>query len=348
MRRLTTYTTILASAALIVGTSACGGDSDEKKDTGSSMKKDTGTNGEDDGGMSGGDDGGGMSGNDGGGMSGNDGGGDTMTMSLTLSDNFPEARNDFEWEGWLVVDGSPVSTGQFTRQSDTSTYEFEVLADQAEKASKFILTLEQDEPGTPAKTKLVAGEISDDMTATADVKTEPAMAGAGTMIANSSDNKYVLNTPTTPNKDSDYNQGIWFLVPSNNNPSAGLNLPDLGDEGWQYEGWVVEKGDSPNPISTGTFTTPDGYDSDDAGPNAGKDEGDDGPPFPGQDFINGGRDLTSGYMAVVSIEPKPDTSEKPFAIKPIVDSEINDSDQGNTQDLDVVTDSFPTVDVSFQ
>ncbi len=46
-------------------------------------------------------------------------------------------------------------------------------------------------------------------------------------------------------------------------------------------------------------------------------------PLPGQDFIDPARVLTGG-LAVISVEPVPDTSPAPFAIKPLVDMDIED------------------------
>ena len=48
-----------------------------------------------------------------------------------------------------------------------------------------------------------------------------------------------------------------------------------------------------------------------------------GPPFPGEDFlINAPEGLTfpldlSGQVVVISVEPTPDTSPKPYSIKPL-------------------------------
>ncbi|MCO5195224.1 MAG: hypothetical protein M9930_18335 [Anaerolineae bacterium] len=75
------------------------------------------------------------------------------------------------------------------------------------------------------------------------------------------------------------------------------------------------------PVSTGTFIDVAAADSDGGGPAAGPNPT---PPFPGQDFINPMTDLTTGYAAVISIEPDPDNSPGPFTLKPLVDSLIED------------------------
>ncbi len=73
------------------------------------------------------------------------------------------------------------------------------------------------------------------------------------------------------------------------------------------------------PVSTGRFTHADQADL--AAPYSGS-EG--GPPFPGEDFLlNPPEGLTfpvdlAGKVAVISVEPSPDDSPAPFALKPLV------------------------------
>ena len=69
-------------------------------------------------------------------------------------------------------------------------------------------------------------------------------------------------------------------------------------------------------MSTGRFLAGNGADSDGAGILAGL--GAAPPPFPGQDFVTTPRDLSVGHTAVISVEPNPDDSAAPFAIKPLV------------------------------
>jgi hypothetical protein len=80
-------------------------------------------------------------------------------------------------------------------------------------------------------------------------------------------------------------------------------------------------------------------DSDGVGPTAGPKAG---PNFPGQDFLNPPLDLTSGYAAVISIEPEPDTGPAPFFFKPLVDEAIEDVGDHGSQDMQNLADTFPT------
>ena len=91
------------------------------------------------------------------------------------------------------------------------------------------------------------------------------------------------------------------------------------------------------PVSTGRFTSADGADSDDAGPTSGADAG---PPFPGQDFIDPAVSI-AGFAAVISVEPDPDDSPAPFALKPLVDTDIEDVGAGVLQDMASNIETFP-------
>ncbi len=223
--------------------------------------------------------------------------------------NLPELGSDFVYEGWLITPDGPVSTGRF---ADGESSAFEVDGETVDAASKFVLTIEPavgDDPA-PADVHLLAGDFDGvgAMLSTSD----PAAIATDFAAA---DGDFILTTPTTASIDSDAVQGIWWLIPgATKQPS--LSLPEL-PAGWMYEGWVV--GDN-GPISTGRFLTPEGADSDGAGATAGPDGS---PPFPGQDFIDPALSLV-GLTAVITVEPEPDTSLGPFALKPLITATISD------------------------
>lgn len=213
------------------------------------------------------------------------------------------------YEGWLVVDGAPVSTGRFTvdDQGRASQTSFPITAAQADRASTFVLTIEpaQGDVPAPADTHLLAGDFSG---AAREASLGIAHAAAlGNDFAAASA-RFFLGTPTSESLD-DENQGLWWVQVMDGAPRAGLMLPAL-PAGWVYEGWVVVGG---TPISTGRFTRGDMADSDAAGPAAGPLSA---PPFPGQDFVSPARALPGG-TAVISVEPEPDNSPAPFTLKPL-------------------------------
>ncbi|MEM9693668.1 MAG: anti-sigma factor [Myxococcota bacterium] len=244
------------------------------------------------------------------------------TSSLTLSLEGLEPLGDgFVYEGWFIVDGAPVTTGRFDVAVDQTEYTFEVDATEAANTTAFVLTIEPAEGDDPAPSDVhvLGGDVIDGSS----TLTMSHMTALGVDLA-SSDGSFILETPTSMAADDAF-AGIWYLEMTADGPAASLNLPEL-PSGWAYEGWVVGED---GPVSTGVFTSIMGADSDGAGPTAGTDA--DAPPFPGQDFVTPLVDLR-GQMAVISVEPVPDDSPAPFAIKPLV-GEIADEAGGVSQSL---------------
>ncbi len=242
------------------------------------------------------------------------------SMTLTLSDltNLPNLGTTHVYEGWVKGDGAPVSTGRFS-VSDTGVMTpatSVVAAADVTAADTFILTIEPvvGDVAAPADTHILAGALA---TTTAALTTDHA-AALGSDFSTAA-GVFQLLTPTTGDGTLS-GQGIWFITAGKPNV-AGLTLPVL-PAGWVYEGWVVEAA-GPTPTSTGRFTDPALADDDLAGPAKGATGN--GPPFPGQDFINPAKILTVGHNAVISVEPEPDNAPGPFVMKPLVLAPIADS-----------------------
>ena len=235
----------------------------------------------------------------------------STTGELTLDlDGLEELGDDYVYEGWLIVDGSPVTTGVFSSVDFPQT--FTVDQDDLDAATTFVLSIEPavDPDPAPATTKILSGDFDDDS----------AYVNSDAFVADFSDSsgKFILATPTDMDDTNEYS-GIWFLDNSVDPAIAGLDLPELED-GWAYEGWVVVDG---TPISTGTFTSVDAADNNSTefpftpGNNMN-------PPYPGEDFLQDSTfdgitfpvDLRGG-MAVISVEPVPDNSAAPFVLKPL-------------------------------
>ncbi len=236
---------------------------------------------------------------------------DTRTVQWEL-EGLESLGEDYVYEGWIVTDDGPISTGRFTVDADgnASVESFEVNADDADRATKFVLTIEPavgDDPA-PSATKLVGGDFDGDSAAL--TVADGAALGDDFTTATA---QFLIETPTSEAAD-DYANGIWFLDANSGSPS--LELPTL-PEGWVYEGWVVT---DDGPITTGRFTSATGEDSDGAGPTAGPLGF---PGFPGQDFIDPAINLV-GATVVISVEPEPDDSAAPFLLKPLVMPAIED------------------------
>ncbi len=239
---------------------------------------------------------------------------ETSTATFELNINGLEDLGDnFIYEGWIIVDGAPVTTGTFEVSSDgtLSQTEFAVSEESLEAATTFVLTIEPspDPSPEPSDVHILAGDFSGN---SADLTVDHGAAIGENFV--DAAGGYILATPTDGGSDTDENSGVWWLNPAAG-PGAGLDLPVL-PSGWIYEGWAVVDG---TPISTGRFTSVTG--SDDFNGYSGDQSG---PAFPGEDFLSNapeGFDFPvdlAGKTVVISVEPVPDNSPAPFTLKPLV------------------------------
>ena len=179
---------------------------------------------------------------------------------------------DYRYEGWIIVDGMPVSTGKFniTPSGNMSPSVFNVSMADLDAATTFVLTIEPqpDHDPAPSAVHVLGGDFAEG-SASLSIAHPAAL---NTDFASAAGN-FILATPTTATMDDELS-GIWFLnVPG---PVAGLTLPAL-PTGWVYEGWAVIDG---VPVSSGKFDDVADYDWDDSYSGAGS-----GPPFPGEDYV---------------------------------------------------------------
>ena len=224
--------------------------------------------------------------------------------------------SDFVYEGWIIVDGAPVTTGTFTVDASNSLSQtsFNVDAEMLESATAFVLSIEPsvDTDSAPAPTKLLSGEFESN-TAAISITNQVGDFDNAT-------GTFFLRSPTDEadgiNNGNDEN-GLWFGTPGTP-PTPNLTLPTLSD-GWVYEGWVVV--DGIGPITTGQFTDASAQTMDGLAPFSGPNAG---PPIPGEDFFENAPDGVDfpldvrGRTVVVSVEPFPDNSPTPFLLKPLV------------------------------
>jgi hypothetical protein len=230
-------------------------------------------------------------------------------------------QNGFHYEGWVIVEGAPLSTGKFNIRPDGTltgfgntavlngnTFKPEIPLAQA---TAVVITIEPsgDRDQRPALTKVLAGPV-----ANGKASLTPQDAQAIGVDFGSASGQFILATPTDGRMDTNETSGIWFLNPNGGNPTPGLSLPML-PRGWRYEGWVVFFG---MPLTTGKFRAVDRPDEMAlfSGPRMG-------PPFPGEDFLrNALRGLPfptdlSGKGVVITVEPDPDDSVTPFQLAPL-------------------------------
>ena len=272
------------------------------------------------------------------------GGGGKEKIELTFTGLKPLA-NGYHYEGWAIIDGSPVSTGKFNvndsgglvnlNGGSLANGEFEVDTDLGD-AAVIVLTIEPagDTDSVPSTTKYMAGDVSD-LSANLSVGHGAALgddlqSGTGT---------YILATPTDMD-DTNETSGIWYIDLSSGSPAPGLQLPNIPPS-FEYEGWVIIDG---KPVSTGRFSDVASADSGDpfSGPEPGK-------PFPGEDLLrNAPAGLTfpvdlRGKAAAISIEPNPDDDlAAPFVLKPLFGSIPGDAEPFTNYQLDNQAGGFPT------
>jgi len=233
-------------------------------------------------------------------------------LTLNIS-GLEDLGSDAIYEGWLIVNGAPVSSGTFSVDASgtMSQTSFPMNATDLDNTSTFVLTVEPvpDNDAAPSDVHLLAGDFSSNSASLS--------VGHGAALGDdfaSAAGKYILATPTN-GPETDENSGIWFLSLESGSPAVGLTLPML-PAGWKYEGWTVIEG---QPVTSGKFTAVDEVDEDDPFSSTM-----DGPPFPGEDYlVNAPSGLTfptdlSGGTGVISIEPDPDNSPAPFVLKPLV------------------------------
>jgi len=261
-----------------------------------------------------------------------------MSGELSLNINgLEDLGSNAVYEGWIMVDGSPKTTGTFTvdASGNLSQSSFEINESDLNSATAFILTIEPnpDPSPDPSDTHIIAGDFNGNSASLS--VSHPAALGDDYMNISG---KYILATPTN-GSDTNENSGIWFLDISSGSPMVGLDLPTL-PAGWTYEGWTVIDG---VPVTTGTFVSLNAVDNDD--PYSGTMSG---PPFPGEDFLNNApaglsfpTDI-SGGTAVISIEPVPDNSPNPFTLKPLAKMIPTDAADHTTYSMDKNLSSFPT------
>jgi len=265
------------------------------------------------------------------------------TVSLSFTGLEPLA-NGFHYEGWVILNGQPVSTGKFNLTASGSLVSLSgmpiangtfTVGQDVRSSSAVVLTIEPagDVDAVPADSKLIGGAVTGGAAAMS-VGFSGALGNSFSGVAGN----YLLATPTSAST-TDELSGIWFMRLVNGTGQAGLTLPVL-PAGWVYEGWAVIGG---RPVTTGRFTN--GALADQSAPFSGPMAG---PPFPGEDFIrNAPSGLTfptslRGGMAVISIEPQPDDSPAPFAPKPLLGMIAVDASQHFTYAMSPNLSSLPT------
>src|SRR5690606_6867222 len=249
-------------------------------------------------------------------------------LSLNVN-NLPDLGDNYVYEGWIIVEDFPISTGTFTINDDGNPVPsaFNLDEDQVFEADEFRITIEPspDNDENPSGVVILAGDF-DGNSAGLNIDHGAALGADFSDVSGS----YVLQTPTDGDGNNEYS-GVWWLIDAFgiNLPSL-TSLPDLPSE-WRYEGWAIIED---RYVSTGKFDSATG--SDDENPYSGVDNA---PAFPGEDFLyNAPSDISfpadlSGETLIISVEPNLDLGPGPFSIQPLVASVPNTPTPGDSYDM---------------
>ncbi|QMU65669.1 MAG: hypothetical protein GKR88_16210 [Flavobacteriaceae bacterium] len=259
----------------------------------------------------------------------------TRNLTLNIS-GLEDLGSSYAYEGWLIVNGSPVSSGIFNvdASGNLSQTSFAVSTSNLDNASAFVLTIEPSPDSNPAPSDvhILAGDFSGN---SASLSIGHASA-VGTDFSNATAT-YVLRAPTDDGDGAtNFQAGVWwFMNIFGTTQDCCTNLPEL-PTGWNYEGWAVVDG---TPLSTGVFadgevnnvSRRDSYSDRDVNNNADpalatgfNGNVASGPNYPGEDFIqNLPAGVTTpvdlrGKRIVITVEPNPDNSPNPFTLKPLI------------------------------
>jgi hypothetical protein len=150
------------------------------------------------------------------------------TKDLTLSiGGLENLSADYVYEGWIIVSGSPVSTGTFTVNDAgiLSRSSFTIDEAQLALATTFILTIEpaSDTDPAPSAVHILAGDFAGS-NGTLSIGHAAALGNDFGAAMGS----YILATPTN-GADTDERSGVWWLDPTNGPPFPGedylINAP---------------------------------------------------------------------------------------------------------------------------
>ncbi|MBD3224687.1 MAG: T9SS type A sorting domain-containing protein [Caldithrix sp.] len=246
----------------------------------------------------------------------------------------PTLPDGWEYEGWTVINGMPVTTGKFlkTDSADFAAPYSGEMSGPPFPGEDFLMNAPD---GLTFPTDIAGGN------AVISIEPSPDDAGspftlkplAGMIPGDATDHTtYAMN-----NNAGSFPTGNASLTV--HSPMAGLDLPTL-PYGWNYEGWVVVDG---TPVTSGKFLKVDSADY--SAPYSGEMSG---PPFPGEDFLmNAPEGLSfptdiAGGNAVISIEPSPDDAAGPFTLKPLAGMIPSNAADHVTYAMNNNAGSFPT------
>ena len=135
---------------------------------------------------------------------------ETTTKALNLNiTGLEDLGPDFAYEGWLIVDGQPVSAGIFNVEGGELTQSsFNLAASDVDNASAYVLTIEPvpDADPAPSSVHILAGDFA--------ANSAPLSVNHGAAIATDfteATGSYILATPTDDDNTNELSMVFQFL-----------------------------------------------------------------------------------------------------------------------------------------
>lgn len=277
---------------------------------------------------------------------------DITTVKLEFNGLEP-LENGFNYQAWVVSGnyGYPLGIFNFNGDGEMVDVSGDTLLDGLfitnlglEEITGVGVTIEYMDVITtiPSYTHILGGEVVEGhaaLTVGDDLSMGISFDGAT--------GKYILATPTD-SIDTNENSGIWFLDLTTGISLNGFNLPEP-PSGWDYEGWVILDGAY---ISTGKFSRFTA--ADDSAYYSGSLQG---PPFPGEDFLDNAPEGLSfpldlaGASVMITLEPweeNDDNRAEPFFIKVLAAEIPTDAADHINYYMNAATDPLPTGTATLQ
>ena len=130
----------------------------------------------------------------------------TGTLQLNVS-GLEDLGDDYAYEGWIIVDGAPVTAGIFEvdANGNLTQNDFELDIDQLNSATAYVLTIEPspDNDPAPSDVHILAGDFSGN---SANLTVSHSAAIGDDFTA--STGNYILATPTDGSETTNENSGV--------------------------------------------------------------------------------------------------------------------------------------------
>lgn len=161
------------------------------------------------------------------------------TGNLEVTDfNLPELPENFQYEGWLLVDGSYVSVGKINNDSlvNNRARFGQIEMEDLNRAQSFAITVETTASPAPSNFVLLVGDFNGN---TAELSPNAEISNGVLSLANRISASYTVQNASVPaaNAGNYEVNGVWFFKGEGENAESTLQL-DYND--LTYQAWLVK------------------------------------------------------------------------------------------------------------